>query len=29
VHYTAAGGDKIAAQLVAQLREVYRLRMKG
>jgi hypothetical protein len=29
VHYTAAGGDKIAAQVVAQLRDVYRLRMRA
>jgi hypothetical protein len=25
VHYTAAGGDRVAAQLVKQLRAVYRL----
>jgi hypothetical protein len=29
VHYTAAAGDKIAAQVLAQLREVYRVRMTG
>jgi uncharacterized protein len=29
VHYTAAAGDKIAAQVVAQLRDVYRLRMQS
>jgi hypothetical protein len=29
VHYTAAAGDKIAAQVLAQLRDVYRVRMTG
>jgi len=29
VHYTAAGGDRIAAQVLAQLRDVYRLKMRA